>query len=140
MAGPSKPNIPKFDLDVFSRLRRQGKAEEAPEIAEMRRNRAVNRRTASAVSPGPMGASVNFATGRPRDPLFYWKQNNLPYDLYNHEELKKVRAYSRLLYQTHPLIGSCVDIYTKYPLERLFRDAHSATGHIGFNWDAGMAT
>ena len=31
-------------------------------------------------------------------------------------------------------------IYTKYPLERLFRDAHSATGHIGFNWDAGMAT
>lgn len=31
-------------------------------------------------------------------------------------------------------------IYAKYPLERLFRDAHSATGHIGFNWDAGMAT
>ncbi len=31
-------------------------------------------------------------------------------------------------------------IYTKYPLERLFRDAHSATAHIGFNWDAGMST
>ncbi|CAM9403487.1 unnamed protein product [Phaeothamnion confervicola] len=31
-------------------------------------------------------------------------------------------------------------IYTKYPLERLFRDAHSASAHIGFNWDAGMAT
>ena len=28
----------------------------------------------------------------------------------------------------------------EYPIERLFRDAHSATGHIGFNWDAGMAT
>ena len=31
-------------------------------------------------------------------------------------------------------------IYTKYPLERLFRDAHSASAHIGFNWDAGMST
>ena len=31
-------------------------------------------------------------------------------------------------------------IYTRYPLERLFRDAHSASAHIGFNWDAGMST
>jgi alkylation response protein AidB-like acyl-CoA dehydrogenase len=31
-------------------------------------------------------------------------------------------------------------IYTRYPLERLMRDAHSATAHIGFNWDAGMST
>ncbi len=31
-------------------------------------------------------------------------------------------------------------IYTKYPLERLFRDAHTGSAHIGFNWDANMST
>lgn len=90
---------------------------EQPEVTEMRRNRAVMRKSASATGVGAAGgANVQFATGRPRDPLFYWKQNNLPYDLYDHQELKRVRAYSRLLYQSHPMIGSCVDIYTKYPL------------------------
>lgn len=99
----------------LSGLRRTASSED-PAIDEMRRNRAVNRRTASAASGVRSGASIDFATGRPRDPMFYWKQNNLPYDLYDHQELKKVRAYMRLLYQSHPLIGSCVDIYTKYPL------------------------
>lgn len=31
-------------------------------------------------------------------------------------------------------------LYTRHPLERQFRDAHSGSGHIGFNWDAGMTT
>jgi 3-hydroxy-9,10-secoandrosta-1,3,5(10)-triene-9,17-dione monooxygenase len=31
-------------------------------------------------------------------------------------------------------------LYSKYPMEKFFRDAHSGSGHIGFNWDAGMST
>ena len=31
-------------------------------------------------------------------------------------------------------------IYGKYPLERLFRDAHTGSAHFGFNWDANMST
>jgi 3-hydroxy-9,10-secoandrosta-1,3,5(10)-triene-9,17-dione monooxygenase len=27
-------------------------------------------------------------------------------------------------------------IYDRYPIERLFRDQHALTGHIGFSWDA----
>jgi 3-hydroxy-9,10-secoandrosta-1,3,5(10)-triene-9,17-dione monooxygenase len=27
-------------------------------------------------------------------------------------------------------------IYDRYPMQRLFRDAHSLAGHIGFSWDA----
>jgi hypothetical protein len=84
------------------------------EAAEMRRNRRVNSRVASAA--GRSGSDIAFATGRPRDPLFYWKQNNLPYDFTDNEELRKVRAFCRLLYQTDSLIGSCVDIYSKWPL------------------------
>ena len=86
--------------------------------AEMARNRSINRKTASMTGnpAGRSGASINFATGRPRDPLFYWKQNNLPYDFADPDELRKVRLYSRLLYLTHPMVGSCVDIYSKFPL------------------------
>src|ERR1700744_1438035 len=39
------------------------------------------------------GSSVSFATGRPRDPLFYWRENNLPYDITKDSELKKIRAF-----------------------------------------------
>lgn len=87
--------------------------------AEMGRNRAINRRktAAAAATPGNRsGADISFATGRPRDPLFYWRQNNLPYDFADPDELTKVRLYCRLLYLTHPMIASCVDIYSKFPL------------------------
>lgn len=115
--------------EIFSRLdgfRRFGSTEKLPEdlqgedrtIAEMKRNRAINRRTASMTGnpANRSGADISFATGRPRDPLFYWRQNNLPYDFADPDELRKVRLYSRLLYLTHPMIASCVDIYSKFPL------------------------
>ena len=92
-------------------------------LREMRKNRrataALSRKTAGGGGPGG-GASggfsdIQFATGRPRDPLFYWRQNNLPYDFSQNEELAKVRAFCRLLYQTDPIVGCCVDIFSKFP-------------------------
>jgi hypothetical protein len=97
--------------------------------AEMRKNRRIarsqpsSRRTASSGNWGGGGGSgggggldLQFATGRPRDPLFYWRQNNLPYDFADNEELEKIRAFCRLLYQTDPIIGSCIDIFSKLPV------------------------
>jgi hypothetical protein len=91
-----------------------------PEVEEARKNRYVSRRTGAYGGGGGGGAAggfgdIQFATGRPRDPLFYWRQNNLPYDFSQNEELAKVRAFCRLLYQTDPIIGSCVDIFSKFP-------------------------
>ncbi len=35
----------------------------------------------------------------------------------------------------HALAGAN-GIYDRYPIQRLFRDQHALTGHIGFSWDA----
>lgn len=90
------------------------------EVAEARKNRRVNRRTAAYGGGGSGGgggfSDIQFATGRPRDPLFYWRQNNLPYDFSQNEELAKVRAFCRLLAQTDPIVGSCTDIFAKFPV------------------------
>jgi hypothetical protein len=63
------------------------------------------------------GTDMDFAIGRPRDPMFYWRQNNLPFDISKDEEMAKLRDFCRLLYLTHPILASCVDIFSKYPLQ-----------------------
>src|SRR5690606_35184660 len=104
-------------LDMFRRFGSTGKIDESltgeeKTRAEMARNRAINRRqgalSAGGNAAGRSGADISFATGRPRDPLFYWRQNNLPYDFADPDELRKIRLYSRLLYLTHPMVASCV--------------------------------
>lgn len=114
------------DTDVLNKLaaaslRRgaEGPADESDDAKEMRNNRRVNgriRRTADLVS-GSGASALSFATGRPQDPMFYWKQANLPYDIWKAEELVVIRHYARLLYLTHPLIASAIDIFSKYPLQ-----------------------
>lgn len=85
-------------------------------LAEMRKNRRVAAKIANVMGGGRGGADISFATQRPRDPMFYWRQNNLPYDITKAEELRKIRSYCRLLYLTHPVIASAIDVYSKYPL------------------------
>lgn len=50
---------------------------------------AVRRHTAALTN----GSSLQMAMGRPRDPMFYWKQNNIPFDFTKPEELKKIREF-----------------------------------------------
>lgn len=97
---------------------------EDPVVAEMRRNRrigALKKRGAGIISDsfsgGGSGGDLAFAMGRPRDPMFYWRQNNLPFDISKDEEMAKLREFCRLLYLTHPVLASCIDIYSKYPLQ-----------------------
>jgi hypothetical protein len=89
-----------------------GRGRSENEVAEeMRRNRR-----ASMQRRGSMGGTVNLASGRPKDPMYYWQQANMPYDMNKMEELEKIRAFMRILYITHPVFASATDIFSKYPL------------------------
>ena len=91
----------------------QGPEDDSDMKQEMRKNRRVAMsKNANLNAP----SQLSFATGRPQDPMFYWKQNNLPYDIWKEEELIAIRHYCRLLYLTHPILSSAIDIFSKYPL------------------------
>lgn len=74
------------------------------------------RRTTASTGAGAAGG-LQLATGRPRDPMFYWQQNNIPFDFTRPGEMAKIRKFCRLLYMTHPIVSACVDIYSKLPLQ-----------------------
>jgi hypothetical protein len=103
-------------LARMSRMfRRSSRSEgESGEAAEMRANRRIRRVASDGGGRGH--PSVGFATARPRDPLYYWRQNNMPFQFDDPAQMQKMRAYCRLVYASHPVVGSCVDIYSKYPL------------------------
>lgn len=98
---------------LFRAARTAGIQSDNPEVVQMAMNRAVMQRVATG------GADLSLASARPKDPLWYWRQGNLPYNIWDDPmglEMAKVRELCRLLYVTHPLLGSAIDIYTRYPL------------------------
>lgn len=65
-----------------------------------------------------MGSSgnVNLSRQKPRDLEFWWRRNNDFYDTDTDDGLKNLRAICARLYSSHPLIGTAVDIYSKWPI------------------------
>ena len=116
----SPESLSPHDHSVMQALARgrTGTADDSAEVNEMRLNRRVaQQRTASSLNQG-MG-SASLATARPRDPMWYWRDNNLPFDVDRPEELRRARDYCRLLYLTHPVIASAIDIYSQFPLTEI---------------------
>jgi hypothetical protein len=72
---------------MFSTARlRKAEADGGPSNDEI-----VARKTA-----GTAGGSLSMASGRPRDPMWYWKHTNLPYNIWDDqtgEEMRKVREF-----------------------------------------------
>ena len=115
---PSSARKDEGDSAVFKALSRgRTGAVDDPLMGEMRRNRQVAKQRLKGSSLHAQGmTNINFATGRPKDPFFYWQQNNLPFDIWQGAELAKIRKLCRALYLTHPTIAACIDIFAKYPL------------------------
>lgn len=61
-------------------------------------------------------SSVNLSLQKPRDPEFWWRRNNDFYDIENDRGLEDLRRLCHRLYTSHPLIGSAVDIFSKWPV------------------------
>lgn len=69
---------------------------------------------------GSAGASgdIQMAWPKDRDPFEYWKERRSWFDPESDgdEELVNIRGWCRLLYSTHHLVPSLIDIYTRFPL------------------------
>ena len=125
MPGPSKrPVGPVVDsLQALTRAasqalsdgREKGLHDTSDQIAEMRMNRKANMRKEGTIGGG-YNSGISFATARPRDPMFYWRETNLPFEYEREEELTKLRAYARLVALTHPTMAACIDVYSYWPL------------------------
>jgi hypothetical protein len=81
-----------------------------PAIADMHKRR-------QAVRQGVDSTSAQLAWPKQRDPFEYWKDKT---EWFNpdapDDDLKKIRSWTRLLYATHSLVPSLIDIYTRFPL------------------------
>lgn len=96
---------------AFTAARKSGSSDNS-EATQMAANRRIAMRKEGSTS-------LSMAHGRPQDPLWYWRQSNLPFDIWGDQtgqEIRKVWELCRLLYITHPLLGSAIDIYARYPL------------------------
>lgn len=88
--------------------------ENKEQIAEMRKNRMVNHRTAGA-STG-MGGDVYAAIPRFYDPMEYWDLSGLPWNMADESHRHKLHKWLRLFYATHYLVPILIDIFTRFPL------------------------
>jgi hypothetical protein len=96
--------------------RANGLHDSSATAAEMRLNRQANMQRLGVIGGGYNGSGISFATARPRDPMFYWREANLPFEYTKDEEMIRLRQYARLVYLTDPVMASCIDVYSYWPL------------------------
>lgn len=108
----TKPDIKELQ-SMFSGIRasaaQTGQNTDQDVATEMRLNRM-------AKTAGYGGGSISLAAERPNDPMFYWRNSNLPYNIWRQDEMIRIREFCRILYLTHPVIGSVIDTFSTYPL------------------------
>jgi len=65
----------------------------------------------------PMGSDAQWAWPKLHDPFEYWRERTWWFNMEDpDEQMKKIRDWARLLYTTHHMVPSLIDIYTRYPL------------------------
>lgn len=108
MTKPSLSELQSAFANVRKVATQVGSGTDVAVATEMRLNRMA--KTASGAG------SISMAMERPTDPMFYWRNSNLPYDIWRPTEMIRIREFCRVLYLTHPVIGSVIDTFSTYPL------------------------
>jgi hypothetical protein len=73
---------------------------------------SMGRRTAAA-----MGTDAQWAWPKLHDPFEYWRERTWWFNMEDpDEQIQKIRDWTRLMYTTHYLVPSLIDIYTRFPL------------------------
>jgi len=60
---------------------------------------------------------VQMSLEKTRQPLDRFTQSNIPYRVEDIEERTKIRDLCRIYYATHNLVPTCIDIYSRFPLQ-----------------------
>jgi len=72
----------------------------------------MGRRTGAA-----MGTDAQWAWPKLHDPFEYWRERTWWFNMEDpDEQIQKIRDWTRLMYTTHYLVPSLIDIYTRFPL------------------------
>jgi hypothetical protein len=102
------------DVQRALALGRQGSA--SADQSELRHAAQVRNASEKLRTAGMGGSSMQFATTRPLDPMFYWRETGMPYDVDDEKVLVDLRKWCRFIYRSDSVLASCIDIYSKYPL------------------------
>lgn len=109
---PDKLNRALFKSQNYERLNRLGSAFERENVGIS--SRMLRARTGSSIS----GSDTRIAWPKHRNPAQWWEDRNEFFKSTDEDPsgMKTIRDFSRLLYATHHLIPSLIDIYARFPL------------------------
>jgi LAGLIDADG-like domain/Intein splicing domain len=96
-----------------ARQRLDGRTASASFDEQSARNmEGMGRRTAAA-----FGTDAQWAWPKLHDPFEYWRERTWWFNMEDpDEQIQKIRDWTRLMYTTHYLVPSLIDIYTRFPL------------------------
>lgn len=110
-----RPTQSRNRLDGFPLDRMVNATGYSPQQADMIRTMGASRQGKT----GSSNFQMSLNQGMLRDPFEYWEQRNQFFDPEDEDpdNMSKIRRWARMIYATHYLMPSMIDIYTRFPLQ-----------------------
>jgi hypothetical protein len=86
------------------------------DFARRRATTAALNKKLGSFGGSAMGGDVHAAIPRFYSPKEYFEQTQIPYDIRNDKHRFEMYRWFELFYETHPLVSTLIDIFTRFPL------------------------